>query len=448
MGRRRGFVGTVFKEMERAAARSAANARRQQRRTEAATHRALERELVRQERAEERALRRAEREEELRRQLALKDQARAEAEAQKEAQLRTWVLEHETHQAQDEDIDAIANVAPEVEQRDAFFKDLQEAQPFEPGSRFQPPMYAPPQGEIAEARNRRTAAADAEISAFRPSLRPFRIAQLATLGVALIGPALLLVPQLAGYIDLATMFLGGGAALLLVVSLLAHWLGTRQRTAHSRQVLDVLERQMKNDEAALELEAKARYDAELAKARQAHAVAEAERQAFVAAVLQGDTQAMARALEEVLPLDLPVPCEAEAQVLSAARVAVRLRLPEPSALPAETSRLLASGKVSYKQKPQGQIREQYRRMVAGLALRYASEVLFNLPTAEVVELEAAQNLLDTSTGTHSWRPVFRIIVTYPTLAPMTMDKLDPVAALTHFEHSWKLSRGGELQPIA
>jgi hypothetical protein len=108
---------------------------------------------------------------------------------------------------------------------------------------------------------------------------------------------------------------------------------------------------------------------------------------------------------------------------------------------------LASGKVSYKEKTDKAIREQYIKLVAALAIRYASEAMLVLPTCNCISLRIFRTFVDPSVG-HVVRSTFlEVRFDYPTLAPLTMDGIDPVAALKHFQHKIRIGRNRELMPI-
>jgi hypothetical protein len=61
-----------------------------------------------------------------------------------------------------------------------------------------------------------------------------------------------------------------------------------------------------------------------------------------------------------------------------------------------------------------------------------------------VSTEAA---LDSSIGRPTRRVILEVRFDYPTLAPMTMDDLDPVLALQHFDHRINVDRNRQLQPL-
>jgi hypothetical protein len=203
------------------------------------------------------------------------------------------------------------------------------------------------------------------------------------------------------------------------------------------------------EQAQLDL-AKARTndDAATTKARNDFDTEEDARLLMVSELGKGDTSRIGEALESILPLELPVPCDARFTVESSTVIALELDVPEPSVLPTNDAKLLASGKVSYKEKNEKRIREQYLRLVAGLAIRHASEAMLNVPTCQCVKLRAFRTALDPSRGRPTRQPVLVASLDYPTLAPLTMDNIDPVAALKHFKHQLSVNKAGELQALA
>lgn len=128
-------------------------------------------------------------------------------------------------------------------------------------------------------------------------------------------------------------------------------------------------------------------------------------------------------------------------------ISLEVDVPKPSALPTTEAKLLAGGKVAYKVKNEKRLREQYLRLVVGLALRCASEAMLNLPSCQRVGVRAFRTALDPSIGRPARRSVLEVQFDYPTLAPMTMDGIDPVSALKHFEHRINVDRQRDLQAL-
>jgi hypothetical protein len=199
--------------------------------------------------------------------------------------------------------------------------------------------------------------------------------------------------------------------------------------------------------AHLIAQAQAAHAAALIEARNDFDANEQERIAALRRMCAGDVRAITRMLDGVLPMELPVDCRVAFTVHSASAISLDLELPEPSVLPQTEAKLLASGKVAYKENPARRLQEQYVRLIAGLALGYASEVMLNVPTCQVVEVRGPKNLIEPSLGVAQNRLVFGVKMDYPTLKPMTMPDIDPVAALRHFPHRINLDRSRGLLPL-
>jgi hypothetical protein len=187
-------------------------------------------------------------------------------------------------------------------------------------------------------------------------------------------------------------------------------------------------------------QARAQYDAACAAEAQAFAAQEEARLANVRQLLDGDASAMREALADLLPLELPVPAPSEATVVDAGAVRVDVDVPEPAALEATRAALLASGKPSYKKKTATQLREEYRRLVAGVALRHALEVMLSLPTVGVVEVHAWRTALDPARGVQARSEALVARYDFAALAPLRLPDLDPTAALQHFEHKLSIDK--------
>lgn len=456
MGRRRGFLGTLVREMEKSANRSAADRRRQQRRSEGVQSRAFEREMVRYEREQERARVRAEREAERRRIARERESANQKKQDAKDAQLSAWRLEYEEHQEREQEIERIANESPEVEDRARLYSDLAERQVFEPEP-FVPPI--PPNTEAKAGKLRKTAEQEVEeaLESFRPDIRITRQLQAIAGVIAVGGVGLFFVPETS-----STSLPGGafivGALCVVILHLIANSQIKSQRDiarnnaqqetqAKLQKTLATLARE-DAEQVKLDLDdARMKYEAVTTKARSDFNAEEDARLLMVQELGTGDTLRIGEALKSILPLELPVPCEARFTVESSTTIVLEIDVPEPSVVPTNDAKLLASGKVTYKEKNAKRIREQYLRLVTGLAIRHASEVMLNVPTCQCVQLRAFRTALDPSLGRPTRQPVLVAIFDYPTLAPLTMDGIDPVTALKHFKHQLKVNKAGELQAV-
>ncbi len=460
MGRRSGFLGTLVREMEKSADRAAADSRRQDRRQEATQSRAIEREVVRYERAQDRARVRAERDAERRRIAEERQRASEQKEEAKEeakaAQTRAWRLEVEEHQEREQDIDSIANEAPEVEDRDRLYTELAQRRAFEPES-FVPPRAPNSDSKVRKLRKQAEQDVETSLSSFKPDTRTILLVQIGA-GVLGIGGTALTIAPLASDLSVpaAGAFVGIGGVVVAHLVRMARarrqrdtFRNTLERDVYGRldEALQGLQREDETRADAAVQKARAAYDTETAAASEEFEREERDRLQGLRELGEGDATRMREALEAAFPLELPVPCSVNATVRSATVVSVEIDVPEPSVLPTTEAKLLASGKVSYKDKNEKRLREQYVRLVAGLALRHASEAMLNLPTCQSVEVRAFRTTVDPSVGRLARRAVLEVSFDYPTLAPMTMDGIDPVAALKHFNHRSNVDRNRELLPL-
>lgn len=446
----------VLREMERSAKRAAAESRRQARRAQAVQSRAMEREMVRYEREMERARVRAEREQERQRIAWEREAAAQQKQEAKAAQLRAWQLEYDEHQEREQDIDRIANDAPEVEDRERLYGELAQRRAFEPTPFVAP---APPDSTVRVHALRTRALQELEhaVDTFQPEVRGLRKAQIGAGAAAIVGFGLLFVGGTIGYLVPVLVMIVGLVGVLVMHLLVGNEM-VAQRVAFRRSTEESGEQRVQAAIAAIAREDAARaqeatrqaweaYQAQTQMAQAAHERAEEERLRALQELAQGAADRMQEVLEGVLPLELPVPCDVSYRIASPSTVALEIELPEPTVLPTTEAKLLASGKVSYKDKNPKRLREQYLRLAAGLIVRYASEVMLNLPTCQRVDVRAFRTMLDPVMGHVARLLVAEVEIDYAKLAPLTMEGLDPLLALENFEYRINIDRNRELQPL-
>lgn len=456
MGRKGSVLNMVLREMARSANRAAAESRRQARRAQSIQSRAMEREMVRYERETERARVRAEREQERQRIAWERESAVQQKQEAKAAQLRAWRLEYEEHQEREQEIDRIANDAPEVEDRERLYAELAQRRAFEPTPFVAP---APPDSTARVHALRLRAQQDLETATatFKPDVRALRKAQLGAGAVAVVGFGMLFVGGAIGYLAPVLVMILGLVG-LLVTHLLAGNEMASQRIAFrtsaeesgAQQVQAAIVAIAQEDAARAQEATRLAWEAYQVRSRAeqaAHEREEAERLQALGELGQGAANRMQEILEALLPLDLPVPCSVSYRIVSSSAVALEMDLPEPGVLPTTEAKLLASGKVSYKDKNPKRLRDQYLRLAAGLIVRYASEVMLNLPTCQTVDIRAFRTMLDPVMGRVARVPVAEVEIAYAKLAPLTMEGLDPLLALENFEYRINIDRNRELLPL-
>lgn len=422
MGRRRSLVGLLLRDAERSARRAAAEAKR----AHAARSRALERELIREERAADRERIRDQRAQERAALRSERDAEKSQKAETKRARLRAWQLEFEEHAQHDADLLSIGNDAPEVEDRTALYAELLQPRP------FSPEPYAPPRPsdeELAAASQRHLARLERETT--EATFNGITSVQLALGGTLTLGGGLMLLGGAPAFIPLAT----SGVATLALLSEAVRRHVVASHVAGLRSACDAaVARAEKELYKQADLDGRAAYATTIEAKEAAHQRDEGARIQHLRRLQGGEATAMRRELSEMFPLDLPVGCGVRSTLADATSVDLQLELPTAEVLHEKEARLLASGKVSYKAKTKKRLREEYLRLVAGIALRHAAEAMLLLPTVEVVRVLCMAPLHDASTGTKRPTELLRVTYDFKTLAPLEMENIDPVAALRHFSH--------------
>lgn len=456
MGRRSSVLGVLVREMARSADRAAAEHRRQARRAQAIQGRAFEREMARYEREEERARVRAEREQERRKIAWERETAAQRKQDVKDAQLRAWKLEYDECLEREQEIDRIVNDAPEVEDRERLYSELAQRRTFVPV-----PFVAPaPQDSTARVyalRARVRQEVENATATFQPDVRALRNAQIGAVAAVLVGIGLLFFGATIGYSPGLLLLLLGLSAVPVIHLLIGRQMASQRNTfcsnteenAEQRTQLAIADI-IREDAARTEEAYRRARDAHEAQSRAAHAAherAEEERLQALRDLNQGVVQSMLAALEEVLPLELPVPSNTSHRIESSDAVVLELELPEPTVIPTSEAKLLATGKVSYKDKNPKRLREQYLRLATGLIVRHASEVMLHLPTCQRIDVRAFRTMLDPMMGHVARLLVAEVQIDYAKLAPLTMEGLDPLLALENFEYRIHIDRNRELLPL-
>jgi len=431
MGRRLGFFDHVLRDMDRAAKRRASEAARADRHHQSMQRRAYERELVRQERADERARVQGEREKLKRRQ-----------QASKEAQLAAWQAEYEEHQEKCQELLTLCNDSPEIEERERLYKELLDRDEFMPEPYVPPPPVKPDRARLERDRAELATKLETELDRLPSTTRGYALATLLGVVGIVVGGALATLQSLP---EIGAAVAGIGCVLLLVARTLGQRARRNKRIALRTERMQVIDAQIDQEwttmvqtaqeqSARQQADAKTAYEQATASAEAEFIAEESERLARLQRLLAGDREQMEQVLTELLPLELPVECKANARLSSPERVVLDLEIPDISVVPGQEAKLLQSGKVSYKDKSPKRLREEYSKLVAGLALRYASEIMLHLPTIRVVQIEAWRPATDGATG-HQVEQVFLdLTCDYDALAKLKMDGIEPLAALKNFPH--------------
>lgn len=115
-------------------------------------------------------------------------------------------------------------------------------------------------------------------------------------------------------------------------------------------------------------------------------------------------------------------------------------LPEVEHIPNETSKILASGKISVKQKTQKQIDLDYAHCVTGLSY-YIASLAFNCsPAINKVVISGYTQRINKSTGHLNDDYILSAIFRRELFSVINFKNVDPIDALENFEHRKALSK--------
>jgi len=418
--------------MERSAKRAESARRQEARRIAGIRSRALERELIRTERAAERERIRAERETERLSAEAYKASVRRNKQEAKEAQLAEWRREVEAHIQRDEDLLQIGNDSPEVEDRDALYQRMLQEHPYEPPE-FEPPKLNP--GQVAAIRQHYLARMDDTLREFTPPRGGIETLQLYFGAAAVARGGMALIPQSPAVVPWVC---AGGIGVWLVLEVRrrkARQAAFDARSAEVRQATEAaVAAECAAKQHALDITARGEYERQIGATRAEHTVRQAQRHAQLRALQAGELDAMATELAGIFPLEERDAWATRSTLKSSTEVALEVFIPLPRLVQVKSASILASGKPSYKKKTQKRFREECERIVAGIALRHASEVMLLLPSVTHVAVRCVMPAMNPSTGRDELQELLAVTYDFATLAPLEMANIDAYAALEHFPH--------------
>ncbi|MBQ9282471.1 MAG: hypothetical protein IJ207_09775 [Treponema sp.] len=123
-------------------------------------------------------------------------------------------------------------------------------------------------------------------------------------------------------------------------------------------------------------------------------------------------------------------------------------LPEIEDFPQTTCSILSSGKLSIKKKAISDLNKDYATSVIGMAFFFAG-VLFNIsPKIENIQISGYTQRLSKKSGNTEDQYVYSINFSRTSFANMNIQNIDPLEAITNFEHSIDISSKYELKTIS
>lgn len=173
-----------------------------------------------------------------------------------------------------------------------------------------------------------------------------------------------------------------------------------------------------------------------------HDKREDARVAAVQGRLSGDIKALRRWLDHWIDKTselIEAHFELTGTVVNGTRVDLAFLAPDEDELPQQMARLTKSG-VSYRDRNDRELNEQYRHVVNALALRLGAEVLSRCPTIEEVRIDGYEDRIDEGRGTPYLACVLSFVARRSDLVEIgDWDEIRPEATIQEFGGSsvWK-----------
>ena len=144
---------------------------------------------------------------------------------------------------------------------------------------------------------------------------------------------------------------------------------------------------------------------------------------------------------------LPVEFSLDYQYEESGALYIDLDLPEIEDLPTEKANILASGKVSIKQKTQKEQKQDYGQCVAGLGFFFAG-CFFNIsPKIEKILISGYTQRLSKQTGNIEDQYVYSTLFDRDTFGKLNVSQIDPIEAMNNFKNRIDITKTFELKTI-
>jgi uncharacterized tellurite resistance protein B-like protein len=188
--------------------------------------------------------------------------------------------------------------------------------------------------------------------------------------------------------------------------------------------------------------------AELDRDRALHEGREAERTSRKTALLAGEASACADAFHAaVAGLPLPAGSKARLEMRTPRHAYVHVDLYARSVIPTRRSTLLKSGRVSYRNRPKKEVREDDARGIANLGILLAAAGFDALPSVEEILLSAFRLGVDPATGRDARPCLSSALFDRAGFSRLKFDRLDPIAAVRGFPSRFSCSASFILKPV-
>ncbi len=175
---------------------------------------------------------------------------------------------------------------------------------------------------------------------------------------------------------------------------------------------------------------------------------EANRVTHLCWFLGGESRAVKNAVEKSFSeISLPFPVTTRFEFIAGHSGRVEIDLPGNEVIPKEKSSLTRTGRISYRKIPHRERNEMYAQVVASLGLLYGATALDAAPSLESLLVSELSPAIDPKTGKDTVVCLASILVQRRAISRLRLDRLDPVAALSNFEHRFDVGKGAVLRPV-
>ena len=187
----------------------------------------------------------------------------------------------------------------------------------------------------------------------------------------------------------------------------------------------------------------------LERGRRQHAIDETARRDRLKKLLAGDESVCEKIYGHAADhLELPLNAMPLVEMLSPAAAEIQVSLHAASEIPTQSSRLLKSGRISYRNRSQKLVREDDTRAMCSLCLLAAALAFDELPSLEVAVVSGYRDGIDRATGKDADLCYVAAVFDRDSVAELRLDRVDPIAALRALElHRLHATKTFILKPV-
>ncbi|MBI1178756.1 hypothetical protein GC207_15095 [bacterium] len=159
------------------------------------------------------------------------------------------------------------------------------------------------------------------------------------------------------------------------------------------------------------------------------------RVALAQAVMEGDVEAYASAIEDLTPFGeiQDIGCQISVNLVDRATARIELGVEADDVVPKEILSVTKSGKLSQKNMPIGKFNELYQDYVCGCALRVGRE-LFSILPLSIVTVDVSCRMLNSATGRIAPQVILSVALVRETMSEILFENADPSDAMKLFVH--------------